>query len=260
MIKNLDGVCGLPVAFDIDTCELILGEGLNKPSYRIRKLHDLDRVWANPVQDEDRVLYRYTSGLFSEGDGPIWTAANVIYGIVIFGSGVVGGEYVKSSGQYHPPILPSNIATPEIYTVLSGTGLFLLQKARPPYAKIEDVVIVEVQAGETFLVPPDYGHLQINPTLDPLVFSYVVMDGMNGQYDPFIERQGGAYYVMKDEQNCYVFNTHYGSLTPLRRLRAAELHQHPIVKERVTYQVIRDHLAELQFLTDPTVFPESANL
>ncbi len=261
MIKNLQDACGLPVAFDVDTCELILGKGLNSPSYRVRKLHDLDAVWANPVaEEEDRVIYRYTSGLYLDGDAPVWAAANVVYGIVVFLPGVFGGEYVKSSGQYHPPIPPSNKATPEIYTVLSGMGLFLLQKARPPYDRIEDIVLVEVHAGETFIVPPDYGHLQINPSSEPLVFSYVVLDGMDGQYDAYRRRRGAAYYIMRNGQEYCVFNTRYGAEMPLRRVRAADICQYPDLNERVTYQAIRDHLGELAFLTDPTVFPESAGL
>jgi len=260
MIKSLEQACGLPVAFDRDTCELILGKELNSPSYCVRNLRDLDGIWANPVADEDRVIYRYTSGLHLDGDAPAWAAANVAYGIVIFPPGVFGGEYVKSSGQYHPPTPPSNMASPEIYTVLSGTGLFLLQKACPPYDRIEDVVLVEVQAGETFLVPPDYGHLQINPSPEPLVFSYAVMDGMKGQYDAFKERQGAAYYVMRNGQERCVFNTRYGAQVPLREVRAGDLCQHPDLNDRVTYQAIRDRLGELTFLTDPTAFPESASL
>jgi len=260
MIKSLEDACGLPVAFDVDTCELILGKGLNNPSYCVRKLHDLDAVWANPVADEQRVIYRYTSGLHLDGDAPAWAAANVAYGIVIFPPGVFGGEYVKSSGQYHPPTPPSHMATPEVYTVLSGTGLFLLQKARPPYDRIEDVVLVEVHAGETFLVPPDYGHLQINPSPEPLVFSYAVMDGMKGQYEAFRERQGAAYYVMRNGQERCVFNPRYGAQMPLRHVRAADICQHPDLNGRVTYQTIRDRLGELTFLTDPAAFPESAGL
>lgn len=260
MIKELREACGLPVAFDTDTSELILGQGLNAPSYCVRKLHDLDAVWAGTVKDEDRVIYRYTSALHLDGDGPAWTAANVAYGIVIFAPGVFGGEYVKSSGQYHPPTPPSNLATPEVYSVLSGTGLFLLQKAAPPYDRIEDVVLVEVREGETFIVPPDYGHLQINPAPEPLVFSYAVMDGMKGCYDPFKERQGAAYYVMSDAEDRYVFNARYGEQVPLRIVRAGEICQIPDLNEGVTYQAIRDRLQDLKFLTDPTVFPESASL
>lgn len=155
MLLCLEVSCGLPVSLDTETCELSFGDGLNEPIYCVRRLHDLDQVWANPVPDADRLIYRYTSGLHLDGDGPAWAAANVIYSIVVFVPGVFGGEYVKSSGQYHPPTPPSGMATPEIYTVLSGVGHFLLQKASPPYEVIEDAVLVEVQAGESFVVPPD---------------------------------------------------------------------------------------------------------
>lgn len=262
MIRDLKPACGLPVAFDADTGELILGKGLNKPSYCVRKLHDLDAVWANPVKDEDRVIYRYTSGLHLDGDAPAWAAANVIYGIVIFPPGVFNGEYVKSSGQYHPPTPPSGMATPEIYTVLSGTGLFLLQKASPPYDRIEDVVLVEVRAGESFVVPPDYGHLQINLLSEPLVFSYAVMDGMKGQYEPFKQRQGAACYVMQDGPGRYRCerNPRYGAGPSLRQVRAGSICQLPWLKGPVNYLAIRDRLAELKFLTDPLAFPASAGL
>ncbi len=261
MKTSLQAACGLPVWFDTDTCELILGEELNQPSYCTRKLHDLDAVWANPVDAEDRVIYRYTDGLHLAGDAAAWADARVIYGIVIFVPGVFGGEYVKSSGQYHPPTPPSGMATPEIYTVLSGTGHFLLQKARPPYETIEDVVLVTVRAGETFIVPPDYGHLQINPAPEPLVFSYTVMGGMKGHYDAFKARRGAAYYEMAEGPDRCVRNSRYGSgVPPLRRVQAAAVCQLPGLNEDASYQAIRDRLPELGFLTDPTAFPESARL
>ena len=36
----------------------------------------------------------------------------------------------------------------------------MLQRSAPPYDDTTDAVMVEVNAGETFVVPPDYGHLQ----------------------------------------------------------------------------------------------------
>ncbi len=260
MIKDLKEICGLPVSFDSITCELILGVGLNQPAYCVRRLHDLKAVWANPIQEEDQVIYRYTSALHFQDDAAVWKKANVAYGIVIFVPGIFSGEYVKSSGQFHPPVQPCNMGTPEIYTVLSGVGHFLLQKASPPFDQIDEAVVVEVQAGETFVVPPDYGHLQINPSPEPLVFSYAVMDEMKGRYDPFKQRQGAIYYEMAERGGEYIFNTNYPDRLPLRILRAADLCQLPELNDKVTYQAIRDRLSQLPFLTDPTLFPKSAAL
>ena len=261
MIKDLQPACGLPVKFDTETCELLLGEELNEPTYCTRRMHDLDEVWANPVEGENRVIYRYTAGLHLPGDEKIWKDANVIFGIVIFPPGTFSGEYVKSSGQFHPPVPPTNQATPEVYTVLSGTGHFMLQKAsyNKGYEDTSDPVLVEVQAGESFVVPPDYGHLQINPTGEPLVFSYAVKP-MSGVYDPYKKRQGSAFYVMADPENRFVKNENYDADLKLRIVKAGDICQVPEVNDNVDYHLIRENLSKLPYLTDPTTFPESAAL
>ncbi len=262
MIIHLEESCGLPVALNADTCEYILGEDLNDTSYRTRKVDDLKGVWANPVDGNACIAYRYTAGLWLPGDEEIWKKANIIYGIVSFMPGTFGGEFVKSSGQYHPVVPPNTAATPEVYTVLYGTGHFMLQKAVPPYEKIEDAVLVKVRAGETFVVPPDYGHLQINPAGESLIFSYVVMDGMSGVYEPFREKQGAIYYEMDSESESerYVFNTHYPEKVPLRIINAGDIRQLPFLNEDVNYQRVKENLDKLEFITQPDVFPEYAAL
>jgi glucose-6-phosphate isomerase, archaeal len=261
MYINLEKICGIPLGLNTETCELVIGKELNKPKYCVRMLHDLDAVWANSVPDDDRVIYRYTSGLWFPSDEAIWNKANIIYGIVVFPPGVFGGEYVKSSGQYHPIKSPNTKATPEVYTVLSGTGHFLLQKSSPPYKVIDDAVMVEVQAGETFIVPPDYGHLQINPGKEPLVFSYAVMDGMSGIYEPFKQTSGAIYYEMaKSGAEKFVYNSNYKNKVPLRFVKAGEICQLSFLNDNVTYQKIRDNIDQLDFITISERFPSQANL
>ncbi len=260
MNVNLRRRTGLPIKFDGSSNKLILGDGLNQPSYRVKTLRGHDPVWANPVHEEDRAIYYYTSGLWLTEDEARWKKSRVEYGIVVFPPGIFGGEYVKSSGQYHPVCAGNRQATPEIYTVLHGTGHFLLQKSAPPYEVIEDAVLVEVEEGETFVVPPDYGHLQINPGDVPLIFSYAVMQGMNGVYEPFRRRRGAIYYEMADESQRYVFNNHYKDRVPLRILKASELCQVPLLANGATYHTIRDLLPQLAFLTDPALYPETAHL
>jgi glucose-6-phosphate isomerase len=251
---------GLPVEFDLDTATLILGEGLNWPNCSTKSVRDHDLVWAGPVSDEDCTMYYYTGGLWLAEDEAVWKEARVIYGIVVIPPGIFGAEYVKSSGQYHPICGANRQATPEIYSVIHGTGHFLLQKSSPPYDDIEDAVLVEVQAGETFVVPPDYGHLQINPTPEPLVFSYTVMDGMQGVYGPFRERRGAIYYEMAQGPERFVFNRRYPNEIPLRFVQASDICQLPILGSAWNYRTIRDQLPQLRFLTDPTRFPATAHL
>jgi hypothetical protein len=83
---------------------------------------------------------------------------------------------------------------------------------------------------------------------------------MKGRYDPFKARKGAIYYEMAKDGGSLVFNTNYPERLPLRVLQAADLCQLPELNDKVTYQAIRDRLPELPFLTDPTLFPESAAL
>ena len=260
MLLNLESLAGIPISIDTESCEFVTSEGLCAPSLRTRRVHELDPVWANRVDGQNRIIYRYTSPLWFADDMSEWMRASIGYGIVFFPPGVFGGEYVKSSGQYHAVLPGHTRATPEIYTVLVGQGHFLLQHSAPPYDDITDAVLVEVNAGETFVVPPDYGHLQINPTDGPLVFSYTVMNPLTSNYEPY-RRQGGAiYYEMATGEERFVFNARYPRRVPLRILQASRLRQIPFLDERADYRAILNSLPQLGFLTQPDEFPISAYL
>lgn len=257
---DLEQRSGLPIVADPAGEKLILPKEFELTTYRKRRLHDLAAVWHCPLTEDDRTIYWYSAGLSYAADKERWAKANIIYGIVFFYPGCFDHEYVKSSGQFHPPSGPTQSATPEIYTVLSGTGYFLLQKARPPYCEVTDAVLVHVEAGESFIVPPDYGHLQINPSDEPLIFSYVVMDGMQGVYEPYQRTQGAMYYVLDNPQQPYQLNDRYTNPVDLRVLRASELAQHPILDRPVTYQSVLSQIEKLEFITRPDRYPADAYL
>ena len=259
MKMDIESLCGLPIELDADACELIFKKGMNTPSYYARTAQDLEPVWANPETGEDKVLYRVSSGLWLDGQESIWKDANIVYGLVLFAPGSVNREYFKSSGQYHPLCQGLTQATPEIYTVLVGEGHFMLQKATPPYENVQDPICVKVRAGETFVVPPDYGHLQINPEDGPLLFSYVVMDGLKGVYQPYRDKKGAMYYEMAEQQP-FVFNKNYKEQLPLRIVNASDICQVPELNKEVTYQKVLANLPDIKYITNPALFSESAAL
>ncbi|MBI4166686.1 MAG: glucose-6-phosphate isomerase [Acidobacteria bacterium] len=260
MTIDLEPRCGLPVHVDIKSGDLRFGHPLSTPAITERRMWDMAPVWAHPFEAEDKVLYQFTVPLSLPGDEELWNQAGVGYGIVVCPPGVYGGEYAKSFGHYHPRPAGSSMAPPEIYTVLHGTAHYVLQKSAPPYDSVSDAVLVEVNAGETVIIPPDYGHLQINPANCPLVFSYAVMTGIKSDYEPFRQRRGAVYYEMANGGPRFVFNPRYSRPIPLRFVKAAELAQAPFLKCGVTYLGLRDQLDKLRFLTNPELFPDSAYL
>jgi len=260
LLLDLEPQSGLPVRIDTETCEFHLGGSLNVPTLCTRTLHELDPVWANKVDGSNPIIYRYTGPLWFSQDAETWKSAGIGYGIVFFPPGIYGGEYVKSSGQFHAILPGQTAATPEVYTVLVGQGHFMLQRSRPPYEDITDAVMVEVNAGESFVVPPDYGHLQINPTNGPLVFSYTVASPLTSNYEPYRRFHGAMYYEMAGAGQRFVFNTRYPQQVPLRVLKAASLRQLPFLGEKVDYANVKRHLAKLDFLVSANEFPAQAHL
>ena len=136
----------------------------------------------------------------------------------------------------------------------------MLQRSKPPYEDITDAVLVEVNAGESFVVPPDYGHLQINPTDGPLVFSYCVADPLTSNYEPYRRFHGAMYYEMAGMADRFVFNMRYPRQLPLRVLKAASLRQLPFLGGKVEYSTVKRNLKDLRFLVSADEFPAQAGL
>jgi len=103
------------------------------------------------------------------------------------------GERVKTKGHYHPKNA-AGVGFPEIYEVLEGTAHYLLQ-SRPP----DDVVLITANAGDLVIIPPDYGHVTINPSPDEtLSMANIVSTAFESEYGEYEARHGAVYYELSD--------------------------------------------------------------
>jgi glucose-6-phosphate isomerase len=112
-----------------------------------------------------------------------------------------GNEYPKTHGHYHPGS-EDGLAYPEVYQVLRGSAIFVLQKKNKNGTV--DAMIVKAKEGDAVLLPPGYGHVTVNDGTEPLVMANLIFDRFDAMYDEYDENQGAAYYLLKDgeiEQN-----------------------------------------------------------
>ncbi len=115
------------------------------------------------------------------------------YDITIIPPKNIAGEYAKTYGHYHP-IAGNNLGYPEIYHVLDGRALFLLQKKRSDGSV--DLTITYGEKGQIVLIPPNWGHVTVNATKDDvLVLGNLVADGFESEYAEYKENRGAAYYI-----------------------------------------------------------------
>jgi glucose-6-phosphate isomerase len=123
------------------------------------------------------------------------------------------GEWVKTKGHYHPKN-PAGVGFPEIYEVLEGTAHYLLQSCT-----LDDVVLITANAGDLVIIPPDYGHITINPSPEEtLSMANIVSTAFESEYKEYEVRRGAAYYELSD--GTLVRNPAYGNIPPVRRLGA----------------------------------------
>lgn len=223
-------------------------ERLPPPS--VRKLSEMreviyDRAWLETAQDLE--LYYMHRGVFLSGrDKQIMDEIGVRYDITVIPPRTLGVEYVKTAGHYHPNVPGQELTYPEIYEVLEGEAHYLLQKPGSRYEIVEDVVLVEAKAGDKVVIPPNYGHITINPSNRVLRMSNFVSTRFSSIYDPIKKLGGAAYFELVGGK--FVRNERYERVPELRFEKPFSM---GFKRGEEMYGIIRKDPSKLDFLNNP---------
>jgi len=215
----------------------------------IRWLYDLrdviyDQNWLAKAKNTE-LYYMYRDLFLSKADGERLREQGVRYDITIIPPGMLGCEYVKTIGHYHPLVPGEGVTFPEIYEILEGEALYLLQKL-----DLSDVVAVNASAGDKVLVPPGYGHITINRSNRTLKMANFVARDFSSLYGPIKERAGGAYYFT---DSGWIKNKNCPEAVELRRsvaLGGAKMRSLGLVKSREMYPLLKEK-GSLDYLVKP---------
>jgi glucose-6-phosphate isomerase len=168
---------------------------------------------------------------------------NLRYDLTVIPPRDLCGERVKTKGHYHPKN-PTGIGYPEVYEVLEGKAHYLLQSRN-----LDDVVLISAGAGDVVVIPPDYGHITINPSPDEtLAMANLVSTSFESEYADYETFHGAAYFELSTGE--LIKNTHYPKIPPVRQIRRKTGHgDHPITQGPL-YNVIGD-AGVIEFLNHP---------
>ncbi|MHC1569625.1 MAG: glucose-6-phosphate isomerase family protein [Candidatus Syntropharchaeales archaeon] len=219
----------------------------------IRRLSDMrellfDKSFAVDADDMD-LYYMYRDLYLSKNDWEIIKEAGLRYDITIIPPRMLGKEFIKTAGHYHPLIDSGEITYPEVYEVLEGEAHYLLQRLEND--QITDVVVVEAEAGDKVIIPPGYGHITINASNKRLKMANWVARNFSSIYDPIRAKRGGAYFETLDG---FVKNELYDNLPPIRFLKPRDIPIFGLVKAKEMYGLVRGEIESLDFLTKPAAF------
>ncbi len=141
--------------------ELLFGNTKVAPD--VRRLSNMkevvyDREFLAKSKDID-LYYMYRDLALSRKDREAMQSEDLRYDITIIPPRMLGTEYVKTLGHYHPIVPGTTLSYTELYEVLEGEAHYLLQKEEK--GKITDVVLVKAGKGDKVIMSPNYGHVTI---------------------------------------------------------------------------------------------------
>lgn len=189
----------------------LFADGVEVPR-QIRKLGEMKDVIFNQTfindKNKDEPLYYMFRAAGQDKNETIFEAHNMRYDVTVIRNFNLGGEFNKTFGHYHP-ICTGTLCYPELYEIISGEALYILQK--PSDDGHFDVKLVSAKAGDKIIMEPNYGHISINVGKKPLVEVNLVNSKFQSDYAPIKQMHGGAVYVT-DKRNV-VINKNYKNVS-----------------------------------------------
>ena len=99
------------------------------PKAGIRTLKQEKNVLMEPKDVNQNIYYMFRD-VHAKIDEKFFRKNNVRFDVTVIPPYKVGKEEIKTLGHYHPYLKGKRISYPEIYEVLHGEGMFLLQKKK----------------------------------------------------------------------------------------------------------------------------------
>ncbi len=254
---DLSTVAGLPLGFD--GFKVVFGGGLAPMEMSCRRLPEARYAFADedaPGMDELYYMYRDVA---QAGDRGTLAQHGLRFDLTLIPPGLVGREYNKTVGHYHPVKEGTTYTYPEVYEVLHGEATYLLQRSGEVRGAVEDVVVCLVKPGEKLVIPPGYGHVTINAGTLPLVMANWVAGEFSSVYGEIRELRGGAYYLQsRGGRPQWTLNPRYKLAPPLRYAAVSDYPAFGLFCGAPMYALIQKAPDKLRFLTHPEEFVWSA--
>ena len=220
----------------------------------VRRLHDMedvlfDKEWFDKTDLRNKnIYYMYRDLAKNDTDLEIIKAHHLRYDITVIPPGMLGSEYTKTVGHYHPDVPGMDISYPEIYQVLEGSATYLLQKVERGEEDIAlDVVIIEAEKGDLVIIPPEYGHVTINASEKTLEMANWVCRDFSSIYEPIKRLSGASYFLLKDG---FAKNPLYKDVPPIRYIKPLNSDDFGLSSEENMYNLV-NKIEKLRFLIAP---------
>ncbi len=185
-------------------------DGKEVPS-TARRMGEMQKVMFTPYDvnrlNENQALYFMYRGVGYEENRQLFDSRKIRYDITAIKCDNLGMEYNKTFGHYHP-LAEDGLSYPELYQVIYGEALYIMQRQDPDGRY--RIKIVKAEQGDRVIMMPGYAHITVNTGNDVLIMANLVSSSFESNYAPLEEKKGGAVYILLG--GCVVHNKNYGKV------------------------------------------------
>lgn len=257
---NLKEYSGLEVSLG-DDGKLSFAAEVVYEKFSTRYHSDLKEVLKDGWSGEDRDLYYMYRNVRHPQDEKLMRENNLRYDLTVILPGLLGNEFAKTLGHYHPDKI-KGVSYPEVYEVLHGEAIYLIQEPEVvdgiiDYSKIKSAYTIKVKAGEKAIMPPNFGHVTINAGEEALVMANWVSDSFSSDYTEYERQKGGAYYGVSEAGKIrFEANPKYLETAELITASPVDLPDFALVFNKPMYHTGVEAALKLKYLDNPEVFLE----
>ncbi len=249
---NLTSLIGLDIKMK-ENGELIYGDGLKSEPVSIRTPDKARTYFMDPKAKADENLYYMYRNTALNKDRDKIKSAGFRFDVTVIPPGHIGDEYIKTIGHIHPLKSGSSSRFPEIYEIVYGEALFILQKMSQDFEKVEEVYLVRTKQGEKAVMLPEFGHVTVNLGKKPLVMTDWVEASFKSEYEPYKKHHGGAYYFLdKAGKLEIVKNCKYQKVASYKEVKPKSLPEMAAEFGKLMYQQgMENNFQNLDYLKNP---------
>lgn len=241
---NIKEHSGLPIKVDKNK-DLIYSKEIEPVPVAIRTYLEMKDVLMQPQASGVKTNFYYMNrDVCFKHHQKTLRENNLRYDIIVIPPLKVGREFNKTVGHFHKFVPQTNLTYTEVYEVIYGEGIYLLQKIDGT-----DFIVVRAKAGDKVIVPPNYAHVTINPGREILVSSNWMARSSKSTYEAIKNKRGLMYYCTTEG---FVKNKNYKNIPELREVKPTEVPEFGLSKEPMYFTPPE----KLDFLKNPQNYLE----
>ena len=247
---------GLDIQFRRSPMGFRYGHGVFGPQPEHRSLDAIRRSLRDPHCAGPDPVYTIAMDVGRNEDLEELHRRMLLFGIVMYASGRLGDEPVRSQGHVHAISPHSGWSAPELFEIWEGKAIIYAQ------ANSGDdpgrCFAIEAGPGEKVVMPPTWSHYVVNAdSAAPLIFGAWCDRQYGFDYTEMRAHHGLAWFprLVASGEITWEANPNY-SASQLQQRKARAYPELGLSPERAIYENLRRDPESIQWVSDPARFRE----